>query len=189
MIMKIITLKNNRDLGAKIVATQLINENKRICYLEGFGPSSEVRCFAQLLRKGDSDLSVPTETDQVNTIRKTIIPDTCDIRVVALQNDYMAILVVPSNTTYLVADTEEQLFKLFSRELDQKHFGCKVWYETIYQETMLLHPIIGDKACRVNNINVHDVISEKLSSNTFAIPTTEHEINIEVAEDSDNQAA
>lgn len=182
--MNIVILERNQASGARICASQLIVHEYEVCYLEGFGPESEIRAFAQMLNDGGYALKTNSEN---TTLYNVSVSRECTIRMIPLTNDYYGIMVLPMTTGYIVANSEQEAMNVFSRYLDQNHFCYTPWYEHLFSKTEEIEPLVGNKVCKYNKLQVERLVIEGLQANNLVMP--DHYRQIDVADPQSEDAA
>lgn len=177
------TLEGKRATAA-VFASNLILEGNKVILLIAYGPSQEVRAFAQLLNGGDARLEVPEITRQHN------VKCFGAMRMIQrLDNGYSALYAAPFGTDYVIGDTEEECFGIYSRILDQSHFVHAAWYREIFNLARELPATIGTKKCYRPKENIKHEVKQFIAYGGFKFPAPTAELEIEVEKKADGQQA
>ncbi len=136
---------SNKKASASIICRDLIADGRNIIYLAAYGPTQEVRAFAQILGMttqwpGQLEHDGGSFNAWCNNPLR-IIPK--------MGEGYSGVYITPANPmAYLIADSTEVCHHVFARILDQQEFVHRDWYETLFPEvTTEIKPLIGEKFC------------------------------------------
>lgn len=161
-----------KKANATIFCSDLIRHNSDVIFLKAYGPTQEVRAFAQiLLESGDitSD-NVNITSAKLAGIMK-IIPN--------LANGYSALFVVPTGNTYIIGDTDEECFDILSRILDQAYFVHRDWYKEVVKLNARLDPKIGTKKCYILVKNLAEEVLNRVKFGAFKFPKVSASLTVE----------
>lgn len=172
---QIISLTGKRASATILVKDLIYRRLRDIVFLAAYGPSQEVRAFGQLLMEGGATLKIP----EVATLRAArtegmyrIIPN--------LPNGYSAIYVLPSTKDYLLGDSKEECFGIFSRILDQTMFVHRDWYEELFDVVVEeLSPTVGTKLCYRLKENIEKEVAERVAKGVFTMPAATADLVLE----------
>jgi hypothetical protein len=171
-----LTIEGKRA-SATVFVSNLILHGSKAVFMSAYGPSQEIRAFAQILSDGGSRMETGDTTMYSFTYKGTlgIIPK--------VENGYSALYILPTGTEILIGDSEEECFEIYSRILDQKQFVYRNWYLTLFNLAQELPPLIGTKKCFIPIRNVEEQVLERIQSGEFEMPAPTAEIIIEKKED------
>jgi len=166
--------------SATIFCNQLILDDDRlIVLLSAFGPSQEVRAFAQILYDREAPLLE--------------IPDKKSKRVAAggnvgligkMDNGYTGLYILPDRKRRLiVGNSQEECFGIYSRILDQQQFVHRDWYLPLFEMVEELSPVIGTKKCCRYIDNVPEEVRNRIKYGGFAFPKPTASITVEVKQE------
>lgn len=168
-----------RKATARIfVSNLIITDHKKVLFLTGFGPTQEIRAFAHILNDGKGDMKASLKGE--NVVRVFEAKTFYAIRLVNLGQGYHGIHVVPDNS-YIVGDTREECFEIYSRILSQKEFVHRDWYEDLFGALPQIEPSIGSKVCFQNSINVEAAVKEGINEGLFKFPVPTAHLTLEQA--------
>lgn len=139
----------NKKASATVLCKDLVAENRRVVCLSAYGPTQEVRAFAQILNLGQ-DSSLESEekegSGQVH-IFQAYCP-TLPRLIPKMGEGYSGLYVLPESHAYLIGNSRDECFGIFSRILDQKEFVHRDWYGELFPAlTEPLEVNIGSKVC------------------------------------------
>jgi len=169
-----ITLIGKRT-SATVFCSHLIAIKRSVLFLSIFGPSQEVRAFAQLLVSGEADL-----TTEKHRIMKTTLGGELSM-IPKMDHGYTALYVIPPLTSgVVIGEDEDACFDTYSRILDQLHFVYRDWYEAIFGLSTEIPPLIGNKKCYYTVPNpAHEVVQlVKYGQHGFPPPTANLELQV-----------
>jgi hypothetical protein len=166
--------------SATIFCNNLILDNDRlIVMLSTYGPSQEVRAFAQILYDKEAPLlEIPGKKGSrisfggpVSLIGK-------------MDNGYSGLYILPSKQRRLIiGNNREECFTIYSRILDQQQFVHRDWYLPLFDMAELLVPQIGNKVCYRLIENVPEEVRNRIRYGGFAFPETTTGITVEVKQE------
>lgn len=169
-----ISLEGKRA-SATIFASNLMYRRLRdIVFLTAYGPTQEVRAFGQLLSEDGTVLKVP----EIITLRSVRCEGTYRI-IPNLDNGYSAIYLLPSAKDYLLGDSKEECFEIFSRILDQTEFVHRDWYEALFELAEELVPTVGTKKCYRLAQGIEQEVSRRVAEGIFSFPGSTADLTIE----------
>jgi hypothetical protein len=172
-----LTIEGKRASATVFVSNLILRGGFQAIFLTAYGPSQEIRAFAQILSDGGSRME-SGETTVFNFMYKgalRIIPK--------LANGYSALYVIPTGMEILIGDSEEDCFEIYSRILDQKQFVHRDWYRALFNLAQELPPLVGTKKCFIPVGNVEEQVIERVQSGEFKMPAPTAELIIEKRED------
>jgi len=146
--MKKITIANDKA-SATVVCQDLILDDsvpgaRNIFYLNVYGPTQEIRAFAQILAmKGALEC-------HDNAIGPINVWSSHPLRVIPKMGEgYSGAYITPStDSSFLIGNSKEDCYQVFSRILDQREFVHRDWYEALFNEvSMEIEPLVGIKRC------------------------------------------
>lgn len=174
-----ISLKGKRAT-ATVFCSNLIMRGRDVAFLAAYGPSQEVRAFAQLLISGDSEL----ETENTRVINASFLSNPTMIP--KLDNGYTGLyLVPPLESRLVIGDSEEECFSIYSRILDQQQFVHRDWYRDIFGLAKKMTPEIGVKKCYLTIDNVAHEVQQRIRYGGFNFPVSTANLEVETTEKKD----
>ncbi len=170
-------------VGKKASATVMVRDlittkahGDCILFLTAYGPTQEIRCFAQLLFDGEvlssDNVTIRSAKPRQGSVFK-IIPN--------LEHGYSAMYLYPTGCEYIIADTDEEVLTIFSRVLDQKYFVHRSWYEEIAKLILPLTPIAGNKKCFMVADNLAEEVANRVKYGGLQFPTVTATLAVEMA--------
>ncbi len=139
----------NKKASATVLCKDLVAENRRVVCLSAYGPTQEVRAFAQILNLGQ-DSSLESE-EKEGSGQVHIFQAYCPTlpRIIPKMGvGYSGLYVLPESHAYLIGNSTDECFGIFSRILDQKEFVHRDWYDELFPAlTEPLEVNIGSKVC------------------------------------------
>lgn len=167
---------------ATIFTSNLIKHGTAVIFLTAYGPTQEVRAFAQILIEGGN---ITTDSDRINGARlggpMKVIP--------GLPNGYSGLYVIPTGNQYLVGDTDEECFGIFARILDQAYFVHRDWYDELAALNARLEPMIGSKKCFIVAKDIEKEVHGRVKFGGFKFPAVTAQITIDRKEEEANPSA
>ncbi|ANA41838.1 hypothetical protein A2G06_17020 (plasmid) [Geobacter anodireducens] len=171
-----ISLKGKRAT-ATVFCSNLIMKGRNVAYLTAYGPSQEVRAFAQLLTSGEAEL----ETENTRVINTSFLSN--PIMIPKLDNGYTGLYLVPPLSSQLVVgNSEDACFDIYSRILDQQQFVHCDWYSDIFKLAKEVTPEIGVKKCYLTIDNVAHEVQQRIRYGGFSFPASTANLEVETAE-------
>jgi hypothetical protein len=163
--------------AATVFCSNLILDNDRlIVLLSAYGPSQEVRAFAQILY--DKEAPRLQLTDQKN---KPVSVGGPVSLIGKMDNGYSGLYLLPDpQRRLLIGNSREECFAIYSRILDQQQFVHRDWYLPLFDKAELLVPQIGQKKCYRLLENVPEEVRNRIRYGGFAFPETTTSITVEV---------
>ena len=152
MARKTITAAGKKASATIFCSGLIVYPHRHIIYLEGYGPTQEVRAFAQVLKMDGTELLIHGDLGEDGETReferKHQIELNGNLRIIPdMGNGYTGIIVTPMQTDYIIGDTQEECFEIFSRILDQEHFVHRDWYEKIFAYAKEVPMQVGERMC------------------------------------------
>jgi len=127
--------------SATVFCSNLIIVERTIAFLTAYGPTQEIRAFAQLLTSEGSRLHEPNDTLIASF-------DIFSLQLLRLDNGYSAMYITPPlSGGLLIGDSKAECFATYSRLLDQQHFVLRDWYRKLFDLAEPIEPRIGAKTC------------------------------------------
>lgn len=165
-----------KKANATIFVSNLIKHGSQVIFLTAYGPTQEVRAFAQILSEGGD---IETDNDRINGARLNgmmkVIP--------GLPNGYSGLYVIPTGNQYLVGDTDEECFSIFGRILDQAYFVHRDWYDELAKLNVRLNPMIGSKKCFIAAGDITNEVTGRVKYGAFKFPASTAQITLETKEE------
>ena len=163
--------------AATVFCSNLILDNDRlIVLLSAYGPSQEIRAFAQILY--DKEAPWLQLTDQKNRPVSTGGPVSL---ISKMDNGYSGLYLLPDpQRRLLIGNTQKECFAIYSRILDQQQFVHRDWYLPLFDMAELLVPQIGHKKCYRLLENVPEEVRNRIRYGGFTFPETTTSITVEV---------
>lgn len=166
---------NGKRANATIFASNLINHVSQVIFLTAYGPTQEVRAFAQILLEGGD-----IESDACN-IKGASLGGIMKI-IPGMPNGYSGLYVIPAGNKYIVGDTDDDCFNILSRVLDQAYFVHRNWYEEISKLNAKLPSKIGTKRCFIMVENLEEEVRNRVKYGSFQFPVVTARLTIEKKE-------
>lgn len=173
-----ISLTNNKA-GARLLCTNLVIKGAReLVYLTAFGPSQEVRAFAQVLKDKNGDLDATLNGRQVSKVYS--LGTNFPVRVVNLGNGHHGVLVVPEEdaTRFIVGTSEPECFEIFQRHLNQEQFVHRDWHRPLFDLMPQIKPQIGNLLCYELNYDINHRVKQMLAQGQFRFPDSTADLTI-----------
>jgi hypothetical protein len=175
---QIITIEGKRVTATLFASNLIFRRLRDVVFLTAYGPTQEVRAFGQLLTEDGANLKVP----EIATLR-SVRPEGTYRIIPNLPNGYSAIYTLPSTKDYLLGDSKEECFGIFSRILDQTKFVHRDWYEDLFAVvTEEVPPTIGEKRCFRLAANIEKEVAERIRSGAFRFPASTADLILDAAD-------
>ncbi|TSK07756.1 MAG: hypothetical protein FPO08_00125 [Geobacter sp.] len=162
--------------NATIFVSNLIKHGTSVIFLTAYGPTQEVRAFAQILLEGGD---IETDNARISGARlhgmMKVIP--------GLANGYSGLYVIPTENQYLVGDSDEECFGIFARILDQAYFVHRDWYGELAKLNARLEPIIGAKKCFIVTKDLTNEVQGRVKFGAFKFPAVTADITLDRKEE------
>jgi hypothetical protein len=165
--------------SATIFCNNLILDNDRlIVMLSAYGPSQEVRAFAQILYDKEAPLlEIPGKKSNRISVGGPVS------LIGKMDNGYSGLYILPDRQRRLiVGNNREECFTIYSRILDQQQFVHRDWYLPLFDMAELLVPLIGNKICYRLKENVPEEVRNRIRYGGFVFPEPTADISIELKE-------
>ncbi len=154
-----ITISNDKASATVICRDLFLDDTqpgaRTIFYLTAYGPTQEIRAFAQILTMKGVLECHGKEMRQLN------IWSNHSLRVIPKMGEgYSGIYITPSaDSPYLIGASKAECYQVFARILDQREFVHRDWYETLFNEVSReIEPVTGNKRCW--KFRAHDLKTE-----------------------------
>jgi len=155
--------------GARIFGNNLImDENRNIHLLTGYGPIQEVRCFAHLLNLDGFKFSARFADDSTFSQYHSKTPHI--VRIAHALENQMAVYVAPSTTDFILGPNKEACREIFRRLLGQQEFVLPEWVDPLFAMLPRIEAQVGTMFCYRNNLNIEQLVAEKIASGSFLFP-------------------
>lgn len=146
--MKKITIANDKASASVICQDLILDDSvsgaRNIFYLNIYGPTQDIRAFAQILAmKGSLEC-------HENAIGPINVWSSHPLRVIPKMGEgYSGAYVTPSSdSSFLIGNSKKDCYQVFSRILDQREFVHRDWYEVLFNEVSTeIEPLVGSKRC------------------------------------------
>ena len=171
-----VTLSTKKE-GATAIATNLVMHKRKVIYMTAFGPTEEIRAFRQLL-KDTSDLEIK-DKDSNRVDSHYGITTFHPVWIKGELANHRMLYVVPSDTSFIIADTREQCREIFYRILSQKEFVHPDWFQGLFDLLPEIEPVFGTCRCFVNDLNIEKEVLKGVAEGTFAFPAPTAELTLE----------
>ena len=165
--------------SASIFCSNLVMDKDRlIVLLSAYGPSQEVRAFAQILHDREAPLlEVPDKKSNRVAVGGLVS------LISKMDNGYSGLYILPErHRRLIIGNNREECFTIYSRILDQQQFVHRDWYLPLFDMAELLVPIIGYKMCYRLKENIPEEVRNRIRYGGFAFPEPTANISIEVKE-------
>jgi len=143
-----ITISNDKASATVICRDLILDESqpgaRNLFYLTAYGPTQEIRAFAQILAMKGSLEFHGKDIKQLN------IWSNHPLRVIPKMGEgYSGIYITPSsNSSFLIGSSKADCYQVFTRILDQREFVHRDWYEALFNEVSTeIEPHVGNKRC------------------------------------------
>jgi hypothetical protein len=182
---KTITLTCKKTAATIFCTNLILYPTKNIVYLKSFGPTQEVRAFAQMFRE-EPELMIHHDADpdtgnrpfdRVYSVKVfgnlRLIPN--------LGNGYTGLVIAPETHNLLISATREECFTHFSRILDQEHFVHREWYEKLFSLAKEVPVSVGEGVCLFfpfEKETVRNAIQEMLKWRSLSMPAPTEELTV-----------
>ena len=173
-----ISLLGQRASASIFCSNLILDSDRLIVLLSGYGPSQEVRAFAQILHDRESPLlEVP---DKKGT--RVAVGGTVSL-IGKMDNGYTGLYILPDpKRRLIVGNSREECFTIYSRILDQQQFVHRDWYLPLFDMAEELTPAIGTRKCYRHIENVPEEVRNRIRYGGFAFPESTASITVEVKE-------
>jgi len=179
-----------RKASATVFASNLVVADKQVLYMTVYGPSQEIRAFAQLLMDDGSRVELVQDGEVAHEPALQNIKAS-NVRLVPhIGNGYSGAFIVPTeDACLLIGDSREECYKIFTRILDQQRFVHRDWYVLMFQEVVReILPLVGSKSCwRYHPKAIETVIKSHLAAGTIIMPPATAQLTIEVPKNNDKK--
>ncbi len=173
-----ISLEGKKATATIFLSNLIYRRLRDVVFLTAYGPTQEVRAFGQLLTEDGTTLKIP----EIATLR-AVRPEGLYRIIPNLPNGYSAIYVLPSTKDYLLGDSKEECFGIFSRILDQTKFVHREWYEELFDVvTEEIPPAVGTKKCYRLAANIERQVAERVETGAFRFPASTAALTLGAAE-------
>ena len=169
-----ISLRGKRA-SATIFVSNLIMDQTLVAFLTAYGPSQEVRAFAQLLFDRDNPhLEAPGISQDTAAGGNSFLVSKMD-------NGYTGLYLTPNPERRLIIgqDTDE-CFGIYSRILDQQQFVHREWYRPLFDLAEEVEPQVGNKKCYRLIENIPNEVQNRIRYGDFEFPSPTAHFDLEV---------
>lgn len=154
-----ITISNDKASATVICRDLILDDSvpgaRNLFYLTAYGPTQEIRAFAQILAMKGS-LECHGKEDRLINIWSNH-----PLRVIPKMGEgYSGVYITPSSdSSFLIGSSKADCYQVFTRILDQREFVHRDWYEALFNEvSMEIEPLVGNKRCW--KFRAHELKSE-----------------------------
>lgn len=174
-----ISLLGQRASATIFCSNLILVEDRLIVFLTAFGPSQEVRAFAQILNDREAPLlKLPGQHEHRVAVGGTM----CLIS--KMDNGYSGLYILPNSLRRLIiGNSREECFNVYSRILDQQQFVHREWYLPLFDMAEELSPVIGRKKCYRHIDNVPEEVGNRIKYGGFTFPEPATSIMVEVKQE------
>jgi hypothetical protein len=171
-----ISLLGQRASATILCSNLILEEDRLIILLTAYGPSQEVRAFAQILRDREPPLLEIPGKKGVRVSLGGVLS-----LIARMENGYSGLYLLPNRERRLiVGNSREECFAIYSRILDQQQFVHRDWYPPLFDLAEKLEPVIGSKLCYRHMGNVAEEVSNRIKNGDFAFPVSTAQITVSV---------
>jgi hypothetical protein len=173
-----ISLLGLRASASIFCSNLVLVDDRLIVLLSAYGPSQEVRAFAQILHDRDAPLlEIPGKKSNRVAVGGLVS------LISKMDNGYSGLYILPDrHRRLIIGNSREECFSIYSRILDQQQFVHRDWYLPLFDMAEELAPVIGNKKCYRSIENVPDEVRNRIRYGGFAFPEPTADITIEVKE-------
>jgi len=143
-----ITISNDKASATVICRDLILDDSvagaRNLFYLTAYGPTQEIRAFAQILAMKGSLECHGKEDRSIN------IWSNHHLRVIPKMGEgYSGVYITPSSdSSFLIGSSKADCYQVFTRILDQREFVHRDWYEVLFNEVSTeIEPLVGNKRC------------------------------------------
>jgi hypothetical protein len=174
-----ISLMGQRASATIFCSNLILEEDRLIVLLSAFGPSQEVRAFAQILNDREAPLlKMPGQHE-----KRVAVGGTMSL-ISKMDNGYSGLYILPNSSRRLIiGNSREECFTVYSRILDQQQFVHSEWYLPLFDMAEELTPVIGRKKCYRHIDNVSEEVRNRIRYGGFAFPEPATAITVEVKQE------
>ena len=164
-----ITLTENK-LGARIFCTNLFlgKHEREILYITGFGPTQEVRAFAQLMAR-ESEMEVVSQ-DGSCLVSSYGVTTKNQVWIAKGPEGQALLYSVPRHMNMIFAESEQSAKRIYNRLLEQQAFVLQSWFEYLFSELPRLTPHVGSLFGCITHRDIQSRVKEGLLAGEFSIP-------------------
>ena len=154
----------------------LVAEENVLVLLSAYGPSQEVRAFAQILCDREAPLlKIPGRKG----IR--VSPGGPVSLICKMDNGYSGLYILPDRDRRLIiGNCRDECFAIYSRILDQQQFVHRDWYLPLFDLAERLVPLIGEKMCYRLKDNIPEEVTNRIRYGGFAFSAATASITVAV---------
>lgn len=174
-----ISLLGQRASATIFCNNLILDDDRLIVLLSAYGPSQEVRAFAQILYDREAPLlGIPDKKSKRIAVGGTVS------LISKMDNGYSGLYILPDRKRRLIiGDCREECFQIYSRILDQQQFVHRDWYLPLFDMAEELSPVIGSKKCYRHIDNVPEEVRNRIKYGGFAFPKPTAGITVEVKQE------
>ncbi len=171
-----ISLTGQRASATIFCSNLILDQERLIVLLTAYGPSQEVRAFAQILHDKE-----PPRLEINGTKSRTVSPGGPVSLIGKMDNGYSGLYLLPgSQRRLIIGNSREECFAIYSRILDQQQFVHREWYHPLFDLAEVLKPRIGAKVCCRLIENVPETVRIRIKQGLFTFPEATIGITVEV---------
>lgn len=179
---------STRSCGARIVCDNLLVHNRRIVFLTGYGPTQEVRAFAQLLKLDvQKNFAAETLTGEAIAEAPYKAETSHPVWVTKAQDGYSLIHVLPDHDRFVLTKSEEEARTIHRRLLEQKHFVHQAWFDLLFQEMPEIKPLVGDMKARVRHLDIQKRIIDGVRAGELTFPSPTATLTVQKTGDKEEE--
>ena len=174
-----ISLMGQRASATIFCSNLILEDDRLIVLLSAFGPSQEVRAFAQILNDREAPLlKMPGQHE-----KRVAVGGTMSL-IGKMDNGYSGFYIIPdSKRRLIIGKNREECFTIYSRILDQQQFVHREWYLPLFDMAAELTPVIGRKKCYRHIDSVPEEVRNRIKYGGFAFPEPATSIRVEVKQE------
>jgi len=178
-----ISLMGQRASATIFCSNLVLEEERLIVLLSAYGPSQEVRAFAQILCDREAPLlKIPGRKGNRVSVGGPFS------LIGKMDNGYSGLYILPDRERRLiVGNSREECFAIYSRILDQQQFVHRDWYLPLFDMAEKIAPVIGNKKCYRHIGNVPEEVSNRIRFGGFVFPGPTASITVAVKKEKQKQ--
>jgi len=171
-----ISLLGQRTSATIFCGDLILEENRLIVFLSAYGPTQEVRAFAQIL----CDREAPLLKIRGRKGMRIAVGGSIGL-IGKMDNGYSGLYIIPGcQRRLIVGNSREECFTIYSRILDQQHFVHRDWYHHLFDKAEEILPLVGNKKCCRHIGDVEDEARKHIRDGSFVFPSPTASIMVEV---------
>lgn len=169
---KTVTISNKKSATTLIVEDFIDSPVGRdILLMTAYGPTQELRCFAQILGSKDGFLEITEGDNRILSINQAQCLQTMSI-IHKPEHCYSALSIVPSTVSTIIGNSDEECYGIFSRILDQMEFVHRDWYRFVWDKVAIsVTPQVGTRSCYIfTKSRIDEVVKGGLEYGGISMP-------------------